>query len=200
MQKYEILEVITEWVQQKYGPLTETFLANFGDMFELLAEDVPIPWPQYYFLLDKKLLIVLEEDWRFVFLVLECLDFLNERYGSEGLKSRRIILKYLMDFWKEFCQYIADLTSKTKDKFPEPPRLVTFQEWLRVQTLIPNPTVKEWVDAWNERLRFYDENYSVVYRGGACVHYLEFASILNKPPHLRKLSQWEMQAIFENWK
>ena len=196
MKKYKIIDVMTEWVQQKYGPLTETFLANFGDMFELLAEDIPIPWPQYYFLLDQKLFIVSEkDDVRFAFVVSEFLSFLDKRYGPE-LKSRRIILKYLMDFWGDFCQYVADLLSQTKDPFPEPPKLVTFQEWLptriRFYADLTSPSaklVREWVDVWNEILWFYAQQNRKMYK--------IIEPILTTRPELRKLGQWEMEKIFD---
>lgn len=104
-----------------------------------------------------------------------------------------------MDFWQEFCQYVADLTSNTKDKLPYPPIFITFQEWIRLKTCYrkPPPPVDEWVDAWNERLRFYSENYSVVLDRQGCFHLQNFDWILDKPPYLRKFSQWEMKAIFE---
>ena len=199
MKRFEIFEVVTEWVQQEYGPLSETFLANLGDMFELLAEDIPIPWPQYYFLLDQKLFIVLEEDWRFVFLVLECLDFLDKGYGSEGLKSRRIILKYLMDFWQKFCQYVADRTSKTKDKFPEPPELITFQEWVRFKTCIrhPPPPFDEWRDAQKEEQIVARLEAEGVVNAWEVVHSLYLRRRRSPFKQDQLLTQWEMQAIFE---
>ena len=197
MKKREIFYLVQEHILKKYDPtLKKTFLTHFQDMLELLAEDIPIPWPQSYFLLNQKLLIVLEKDLRFAFLILECLNLFGERSSSEGLKSRRIILKYLMDFWQEFCQHVADSKPKDKSVFPQ---LITFQNWIRRETycLKPRPPVDEWVDAWNERLRFYSDNYSVISLGGGAFQIQNFEGILDTPPYLRQLSPWEMKSIFE---